>query len=532
MTVLRLYLNEFILCALLGMPLYIIILVFYRLALHPLAKYPGPVLARITNWYSAFYVWKGDMHLKLFEMHQKYGETVRFGPNSISVNSRSAMAGIYGVRANVRKADSYAVMSASSRTVNTISSRDKKAHAFKRRILAQVFSDQALKGVEERILGHIRHFCRELSGNGLVPHSELQGPKDEWGSVLDMAAFCDYLAFDIISSLCYGESFNMLGSSGLRHLPNIVSAISRRNAICFVQPIVWRARLDHLFLASLSARVKAFSAWVREKAERRTQLGSSITQKDCFHYMLNAEDPETGKGFSDKELWCESLQLIIAGSDTTAVALSAVFFHLLHNPKILARLTQEVRSTFSNDEDIRSGQRLNSCTYLRACIQEALRRAPPVTGLAPRQVLPGGITVGSNRFPEGTIIGTPIYTIHHNRAYFPEPFVYKPERWIVDLDHGWTKESVDLARSAFSPFSIGPRSCIAKNMAWMELTITVARTLYLYDMKLDPRHSHGKSDGCVGCPGKPDTFEYRLKGWMTSGREGPLVQFKPVRVMN
>jgi hypothetical protein len=49
-----------------------------------------------------------------------------------------------------------------------------------------------------------------------------------------MAALCDYLAFDIISSLCYGESFNMLGSSQLRHLPQLVSAISRRNAIvCF-----------------------------------------------------------------------------------------------------------------------------------------------------------------------------------------------------------------------------------------------------------------------------------------------------------
>lgn len=129
--------------------------------------------------------------------------------------------------------------------------------------------------------------------------------------------------------------------------------------------------------------------------------------------------------------------------------------------------------------------------------------------------------------PPGTIIGTPIYTIHHNRTYFPDPFIYKPERWIVDPHLGRTADHVRLAQSAFCPFSIGPRSCVAKNLAWMELSITVARTLYLYDMKLDTSHSHGISDGCMRGSGGPETFEYRLKGWMTSGREGPLVQFKP-----
>jgi cytochrome P450 len=204
-----------------------------------------------------------------------------------------------------------------------------------------------------------------------------------------------------------------------------------------------------------------------------------------------------------------------------------VFFYLLHNPESLGRASREVRSVFSDEEDIILGQQLNSCRYVRACVQEALRMAPPVTGLAPRQVLPGGITVGSKHFPPGTIIGTPIYTIHHNKTYFPDPFIYRPERWIVDPFLGRTEDHVRLAQSAFCPFSVGPRSCVAKNLAWMELSITVARTLYLYDMKLDTSHSHGISDGCIRGSGGPETFEYRLKGWMTSGREGPLVQFKP-----
>src|SRR4051812_13933736 len=77
--------------------------------------------------------------------------------------------------------------------------------------------------------------------------------------------------------------------------------------------MVWKFKLDHIFLAALSFKVKSFSAMIKDLAKKRTELGCNIEQKDCFYYMLNAKDPKTGKGLSNKELWCESLQLIIAG---------------------------------------------------------------------------------------------------------------------------------------------------------------------------------------------------------------------------
>jgi cytochrome P450 len=188
--------------------------------------------------------------------------------------------------------------------------------------------------------------------------------------------------------------------------------------------------------------------------------------------------------------------LTVTGSDSTSTGLSAVIFYLLHNPAALSRVVEEVRSIFSNEEDIRLGQQLNSCRYLRGCINEALRLAPPVTGLAPRCVLPGGIAIGNKHFPEGTIVGTPIYTIHHNEAYFPDPFLFKPERWIVNPELGYTEDVVKLAHSAFFAFSTGPSSCVAKSLAWTEISITTARTLYSCDLRLDPSHVHGISQGC------------------------------------
>jgi hypothetical protein len=132
-------------------------------------------------------------------------------------------------------------MSASRRTSNTISCRDKGNHSFKRKMLAQVFTEQALKGVEDRVLNHIRRFCDELGrSNDPTLHTETR-LEDEWRSSHDIAVLSDYLAFDIISSLCYGKSFDMLGSSNLRHITSMVSTISRRNAIVGFDSLMLRS---------------------------------------------------------------------------------------------------------------------------------------------------------------------------------------------------------------------------------------------------------------------------------------------------
>lgn len=246
------------------------------------------------------------------------------------------MATIYSTTANVRKDDAYLVMSASLHAPNTISSIDKKAHAFKKRILAQVFTNSALKGVEDRILSHAIKFCDMLLGDSNAsdpnPSNSSMGQKSSWGPVRNLATLSDYLAFDIISDLCYGKSFDMLQSDKFRSFTKITTTLSRRNAVvgfhtvngslywtnmipqCFVQPKLWRYKLDRIFFASLLSPIKSFGLWIRQQAKTRTKLGNSVSQKDCFHYMLNAKDPKTGQPFTEKELWTESLQLIVAGT--------------------------------------------------------------------------------------------------------------------------------------------------------------------------------------------------------------------------
>lgn len=269
-----------------------------------------------------------------------------------------------------------------------------------------------------------------------------------------------------------------------------------------------------------------YMAYSKGQAAQRTKVGLDSDRKDFFYHLLNARDPETGKGFTGPELWGESNLLIIAGSDTTSTALGAAFFYLTHNPATLQKLTAEVRSTFSDVEDICAGQTLSSCAYLRAVIDESMRLSPPVGGILPREILPGGLEIDGLNLPAGTVVGTPHYAIHHNPNYYPMPFEFHPERWIEGSSPEVTKESVALAHSAFCPFSIGPRGCIGKGLAYNELMTGLARIVFLYDMKL--------ADGVTVGEGQPDNEwgrqrrgEYQLRDSFTSLKDGPYVQFRP-----
>lgn len=264
----------------------------------------------------------------------------------------------------------------------------------------------------------------------------------------------------------------------------------------------------------------------------RTRLGDETDRRDFFYHLLKARDPETGQGFSTQELWGESNLLIIAGSDTTSTAMAATVFYLSRNPEALKRVTEEVRSKFADVEEICQGAALNSCTYLRACIDEAMRLSPSVGGITPREVLAGGATIDGVFVPEGVVVGVPHYAIHHNAAYYPDPFSFVPERWIAGSklpSFGGLVGETDTAaaQSAFCPFSVGPRGCIGKGLAYVEMSTTLARMLWLYDLRKAKNVADPAEGGKAGAEwGRERRDEMQLVDTFTSLKEGVMVDFK------
>lgn len=307
--------------------------------------------------------------------------------------------------------------------------------------------------------------------------------------------------------------------------------------------------LGRLLFPTIATERWRFILHSRACANDRMALHTSGLDKDkrdFFHYLLDAVDPETGKGFETVELWGEANVLMIAGSDTTSSALAAILYYLVQNPAKLEIVKEEVRNKFNSVEEIVSGKELGECVYLRACIDEGMRLCPPVPGLLPREVInPQGMTIDCTRtgggkcfVPKGATVGVNIYTMHHSARHYPEPFTFHPERWLLPTDHPLgiaTQESLELARAAYTPFSIGSRGCIGKALALMELRLVLGRMVWEWEVEgvWGVEGKGEKWDGGfrwegLGGKGQEEGYEgeFRIFDHFTTRKEGPVVRFE------
>jgi cytochrome P450 len=262
------------------------------------------------------------------------------------------------------------------------------------------------------------------------------------------------------------------------------------------------------------------------RSESSSSRKGASPRKDMLYYLLNAKDPETGlPGYTPEALEAEAIMLTIAGSDTTSVSMAGFFFYIVRTPSAYRRLVDEIRSTFGSIDEIKGGQKLMSCQYLRACVDEAMRITPAGSAELPRTVLPGGIIIDGQYIPEGTTVGVAHWSFYRNKEYFPDPDVYRPERWIVDEATGVTGEDVARARSSCFPFTAGTTSCAGKPFALLELYTTITMTLWLYDAQLLPGDTTGTGEPSQ-CWGRRDRRVFQLRDSYISIRDGPMVQFK------
>ncbi|EXK33073.1 hypothetical protein FOXG_05969 [Fusarium oxysporum f. sp. lycopersici 4287] len=510
---------------------YIAAVVVYRLYFHPLAKYPGPFWARISAVPAYYYTLRQDRHVWFWQLQEKYGPAFRITPNSVLINTPTGLKTIFNNKANVKKAEYYKTYPRNVHVMTTWNTIDKTMHARKRRVMNHAFSDKALRSCEPFIQSNIDRWIELL---------DQEIGEKKWSPSLNMARWADHLIFDTLGELCFGKSFGMKEhDSELRHIPTLMT-----DFMSTIHPIAYSPfaplwawlkprGLDYLLAEAAPPAFSKWQAFVEQCFTERVQAENEMRglwekgdgRKDFFHYLFQAVDPDTGKGYSKDELFGESESLIIAGSDTSAISLAASFFYLSRYPHVQQKLAREVKSVFSSVDDIKGGPALYSCQYLRAVIDETLRMSPPVPADLSREVQEGGILVDGEYIQQGMKVSTASYCMHHNPDIYPEPFRFRPERWIVDEknEFGVSPESVSLAESAFMPFSAGPRGCVGKNLAYLEMSLALAKIVYHFEIRRDFSSNLGG--------GSPDAIEgrhtvdqYQLRDIFVAIRDGPMVQ--------
>lgn len=197
---------------------------------------------------------------------------------------------------------------------------------------------------------------------------------------------------------------------------------------------------------------------------------------DLLARLMEGKDA-SGSPLEREELTAEALTQLIAGSDTTSNTSCALLFHVLNNPHVIPKLQMELDEALPI-QGVPSYDQVKELPYVDAVIKETMRIHSTSSLGLPRVVIGDGITIQNHFFPAGTTLSVPAYTIHHSKEIWGEDAEeFRPERWTKD-------KLTDRQKDAFIPFSYGPRSCVGRNVAEMEMALIVSTVFRNFEFEL------------------------------------------------
>jgi cyclooctat-9-en-7-ol 5-monooxygenase len=186
-------------------------------------------------------------------------------------------------------------------------------------------------------------------------------------------------------------------------------------------------------------------------------------QGDLLSALLASQDDETGQGMSAEQLRMEISGLFVAGSETTATALTWLFHEVGRHPEVDARIHAEVDAVLGGraitPDDLPRFQ------YIQSVISETLRRHSPIWVLTRRTTR--DVALAGTHLPAGAEVIISPMMVHRDPRLFPEPLRFDPDRWLPD-------RMQKLPRHAFLPFGDGKHKCLGDVFARTEMVIAVA----------------------------------------------------------
>ncbi|KAF6743654.1 cytochrome P450 [Ephemerocybe angulata] len=474
----------------------------YRLSsLHPLSRYPGPFLCKISKLWIIWLAYRGKLHLYYKSLHDIYGPIVRIGPNDLSINEKKLIPFILGSRGMPKgpiwDARRNRQLGSDREYHAVIDVRDLNIHAQLRRRWNEAFSNEPLKDYQEILAPRVQQLCDHLE--------ELCQSSGGVAS-FDLAKWISFFAFDFMGDMAFGGGFELMRDQdaqgvwkgmekGLTQVSRLFSdyavlltRLSNRNQ-SIIQHALWVA-VTFQSIPCFSSGMRKFARFAMDQAKRR--ISSEVKRKDLFYHLVTTADPSNASSYET--------QLSVAGSDTSASVMSSVMSLLLRHPHAHRRLIDELEEAFPtidcDDRRIIEVEKLQKLHYLNAVINEAMRLLPPVPSSIQRGPPKGsgGKLLGDDIFiPEGTGVIVPPYCLHRDPRYFsPYPDSFMPERWLAPSLPSSGPTIFHTDKEAFIPFSYGPANCTGKPLALLEVRYVIAHLVTRFDLLL-PQESEGSS---------------------------------------
>jgi len=320
-------------------------------------------------------------------MHSLYGPIVRVAPDEVAYAHPDAWNDILLARFP-KDPTWWAPMPGASVGIVTFVDRD--IHAAIRRQLSPGFTTRMLT-VQEGVVHQYTDLLISRWRDAITTTNPQVQPQAE----VDVMRWFNYLTFDIFGDLAFGESFSCLHNSSYHGWISLIFDNLKFNGAMIAArfyPLV-DSLLAKLIPASLQKAKEEHAQLVADKVKRRMEGGEG--RVDIMTGILEGKET-LPVGIVNQSF----TELVVAGSETTAMALSGAVNLLIHDGRVMERLVEEVRGRFKAFEEI-DVQGVRDMVYLNAVLNEVLRLCPPVPLMPPRRVPEGGGTVCGRVLPGG-----------------------------------------------------------------------------------------------------------------------------------
>ena len=289
------------------------------------------------------------------------------------------------------------------------------------------------------------------------------------GATLDVHREMTQLTLAIVSKTLLGADVDSTEASAVSDAVTMLMPLFD-NPVLMLSPKLFRWMPGH---RSYRRALELLDSTIyRIVAEHRCAGGD---RGDLLSMLLAARDEEDAGRMSDQQVRDEVMTIFLAGHETTANALTWTFYLLSQNSEAEARLHAEL-------DVVLGGRRptlgdLPRLTYTALVLNESLRMYPPVWVIGRRAL--SDVELGGWVIPAGSNIALSQWAMHHDARYYPDPWVFRPERWLAG-------EQDKRPEFSFFPFGGGPRVCIGESFARMEAALLIATVAQSWRLRLQP----------------------------------------------
>ncbi|KAF2016936.1 cytochrome P450 [Aaosphaeria arxii CBS 175.79] len=426
---------------------------FYSANTSALSTLPGPWYSKYTNIVLRYHILTGRRIFYVDALHQRYGGVVRIAPREVAVSDISGIAKIHKIGSGFLKSEFYQNLTP-TREPGIFAMQDPHAHAARRRLFARAFSNSNLK----------TNWESEVRSKAELAVQKIK--QDAVGSAkgADVLKWWTLMATDVIAHLSFGESFHMLELGKQTGYIDALQAALLSGVLRAELPLV-HTLLRYIPTERIQKIVTAddvvFEYGALAIRNMRQGVGNAM---NLFGQMVAASDSQEKASLRDEDVRTEAGNLIIAGSDTTAVTLTYLVWAVLNQPQLQADLEREIAS-LSADLTL---SELEDAPLLNSILDEVLRLYGAAPGALPRIVPSQGLSVNGFHIPEGVEVSTQAYTNHRDSSIFPNALQFDGRRFLDKTT------MTSQQKAAFMPFGGGSRVCIGLHLAWMELRLGAA----------------------------------------------------------